>query len=438
MKAGQRYALVGRNGSGKSTLLRAIAEKLIPGIPEQTRVAILQQTRDEDDDDEDKDHVPHEASTSASKGIPQGPTVLEEVIDKATARSELEREIVALAGAVDSADSYAALRALRRVRHDRLQRQLFVLDKDARLRSGMRGLAARKTLTAFEKTVAGSAAALAQPDADIPADALDAEAQEAADLLADLQLQVEPARLAEIESRARRILAGLGFDDAMAARPVAALSGGWRMRSLLASTLLADADVLILDEPTNFLDLLGIVWLQRHLTALADGPDPPTLLLVSHDRDFSGLCTDLLLLKDKQLQTFHGDLATYETGRAEKRRHLGRLKAAKDKQKAHIQETISRNMREAKKSGDDTRARQAKMRQKKLDERWGVETNAKGGRFKLSRDHAGFHGSLRAEIIGMSCFCFVPTKTKESVPPLIHPLSPLFPSPPPLLTWQLT
>ena len=286
------------------------------------------------------------------------------------------------------------------MRHDRRQRQLFVLDKDARLRSGMRGLAARKALTAFEKTVAESEATLAQADADIPADALGAETQEAVDMLADLQLQVEPERLAEIESRARKILAGLGFDDAVAAAPVASLSGGWRMRSLLASALLSDTDILILDEPTNFLDLLGIVWLQRHLTALAETAEPPTLLLVSHDRDFAGLCTDLLLLRDKKLETFHGDLAAYEAGRAEKRLYLGRMKEAQDKQKAHIQDTIARNLREGKKSGDDTRVRQAKMRQKKLDERWGMEVNEKGGRFKLSRDRAGFHGSSRAEIIG--------------------------------------
>jgi ATPase subunit of ABC transporter with duplicated ATPase domains len=81
LKAGQRYALIGRNGSGKSTLLRAIAEKLIPGIPEETKVAVLQQTRLTDQD----------ANNRAGDG--SVPTVLREVIDKATARSTIESEI---------------------------------------------------------------------------------------------------------------------------------------------------------------------------------------------------------------------------------------------------------------------------------------------------------------------------------------------------------
>jgi ATPase subunit of ABC transporter with duplicated ATPase domains len=88
LKAGQRYALVGRNGSGKSTLLRAIAEKLIPGIPEQTRVAILQQTRARDTDT--SVHTTLNASVGEEAA---GRTVLEEVVEKATARFEVEQEI---------------------------------------------------------------------------------------------------------------------------------------------------------------------------------------------------------------------------------------------------------------------------------------------------------------------------------------------------------
>ncbi|KAJ4294837.1 hypothetical protein N0V88_005071 [Collariella sp. IMI 366227] len=85
LKAGSRYALVGRNGTGKSTLLRAIAEKLIPGIPEKTRVAILQQTSISDANSDD---FPSGSSTAGG-----GPTVLEDVVDKATAKSDLEQDI---------------------------------------------------------------------------------------------------------------------------------------------------------------------------------------------------------------------------------------------------------------------------------------------------------------------------------------------------------
>ncbi len=64
--------------------------------------------------------------------------------------------LLALSQGVNATDSYGPLRALRKVRHERLQQELFILDKNARLRSGARGLQARKALTAFEKTVAES------------------------------------------------------------------------------------------------------------------------------------------------------------------------------------------------------------------------------------------------------------------------------------------
>lgn len=70
-----------------AALLRAIAEKLIPGIPEETRVSILQQTNASDANTDE-----FQLGTSAA-GDSEGPTVLEDVIDKATAKSELEREI---------------------------------------------------------------------------------------------------------------------------------------------------------------------------------------------------------------------------------------------------------------------------------------------------------------------------------------------------------
>lgn len=152
LKAGQRYALVGKNGSGKTTLLKAIAEKLIPGIPEQTRIAVLQQTdagevnTDVDDDD---DGPPSRTAVTGSSSI-----VLEEVIERATAKDEIEKEIAVLSEAVNGGDGVHVVRSLRRVQHQRMQKKLFVLDKMARLRSGARGMAARKELLAYEKEVA--------------------------------------------------------------------------------------------------------------------------------------------------------------------------------------------------------------------------------------------------------------------------------------------
>ncbi|GJC96860.1 ABC transporter [Colletotrichum higginsianum] len=415
LKAGQRGTDMCQ------ALLKAIAEKLIPGIPEETRVSLLQQTNvsDADSDTRPGDGV---ADTGESS---RGHSVLEHVIEQATAKSDVEQEIRGavsralmanpLSEGINSSDPYGPVHAVRALRHDRNQKRLFREDKNARLRSGDRGLAARKVLKAFEKTVAESQKlqvfplqaktklanlniSLEQPQGEISAEALKNETQEALDMLADLQLQVEPSRVAEIESKAKRILTGLGFSEAYMSKPVSSLSGGWRMRTALSVSLLQETDVLILDEPTNFLDLLGIIWLQRHLESLQDADGAPTLILVSHDRDFITLCTDLLILKEKGLTYFHGDLPTYEASQSERKLWLTKMKDAQDKQKAHIQQSISNNMKAGKANDDQNKLRQAKSRQKKLDDRWGLQVSAKGGRFKLNRDLVGYHLTARDEI----------------------------------------
>ncbi|KAI8689969.1 hypothetical protein LRP88_13729 [Fusarium phalaenopsidis] len=387
LKEGQRYALVGRNGTGKSTLLKAIAEKLIPGIPEETRIAILQQTKLVDE-------KPRGTPEAGNEGL----SVLEQVIEKATAKQAVEQDIKGLSEGVNAPDPFAPVRALRRLKHQKHQQRLFRLDKDARLRSGARGMQARKALTAYEKVVAESNTLLEQSNEDISPEALQAETQEAVDMLADLQIQVDPARVSEIESQAKKILTGLGFSDALMGKPISSLSGGWHMRAALATALVQETDILILDEPTNFLDLLGIMWLQRYLQGLEESDQAPTLILVSHDRDFISLCTDLLILKDKQLTYFHGDLPTYEASQSERKQWLTKMKDAQDKQKAHIEKSIAANIKAGKANDDTNKLRQAKSRQKKLDDRWGLQVSAKGGRFKLNRDLVGYHLTAREEI----------------------------------------
>src|SRR5580658_5532105 len=101
--------------------------------------------------------------------------------------------------------------------------------------------------------------------------------RERARLMVELDRGVAPERIAEIEARldeigaraaparAARILAGLGFDAAMQAQPLDALSGGWRMRVALAAVLFTEPDLLLLDEPTNYLDLEGTLWLESYI-----------------------------------------------------------------------------------------------------------------------------------------------------------------------------
>jgi hypothetical protein len=149
--------------------LKAVAEKLIPGIPIPTRISILQQTATDEQSSLESTQV--DSATSSSSQL----SVLEEVIDRATSRNEIQREIdgescfpfhcryhvahaiSVLSKAVNEPENaLSPLRALRRVKHERLKKELFEHDKDARLRSGTRGMAARKALIAFEKIVAES------------------------------------------------------------------------------------------------------------------------------------------------------------------------------------------------------------------------------------------------------------------------------------------
>ncbi|KAH7386581.1 P-loop containing nucleoside triphosphate hydrolase protein [Cadophora sp. MPI-SDFR-AT-0126] len=396
LKAGVHYALIGRNGTGKSTILKAIAEKLIPGIPIQTRISLLQQTSS---DGSEESEVTNSLQNIKLEGNQL--SVLEAVIDRATSRSEIQREIDILSKAIDTPENaLSPLRALRRVQHDRLKKELFEHDKDARLRSGTRGMAARKALIAFEKKVSESEERVNQADEEIDAETVKQETHAASDLLVDLQSQIEPGRIADIEVKARSILSGLGFPKANLEKPVSTLSGGWKMRTNLASVLLQPTDILILDEPTNFLDLLGIMWLQKFILQLRDtGPNPPSVVLVSHDRDFiNAVCQELIILRDQDLTYFRGDLTAYDRSIRDKKLYLGRMKEAQDKQKAHMQQTIQQNIKQGKAAGDENKLRQAKSRQKKLDNRMGMEKSATGGRFKLNRDLAGFHLTARAEI----------------------------------------
>lgn len=170
------------------------------------------------------------------------------------------------------------------------------------------------------------------------------------------------------------------------------------MRCHLASVLYQSrsADVVVLDEPTNFLDLLGIIWLQRYLT---DFNTAAIFLIVSHDRDFvDNVCEETIILRDQKLTYFKGSLSEYTADFESKKIYLRAMKEAQDRQIKHMKKSIAENIKEGKSSGDDNKLRMAKSRQKKVDERMGLQVSATGGRFKLNRDRPGFQNTLRAEI----------------------------------------
>ena len=203
-----------------------------------------------------------------------------------------------------------------------------------------------------------------------PRDFVLAADKERSALLAEAEEETEdPARVAEIHTRladigaetaparAAAILAGLGFDEDAQSEPLNTFSGGWRMRVALAATLFSAPDLLLLDEPSNHLDLETRLWLESHLAAYRG-----TIVLVSHDRHLLNTIVDTIVhLDDRRLTVYRGDYDHFET----ERRQRMALKAAEFakqlEQRRHMQAFIDRFRYKA------SKARQAQSRIKALE-----------------------------------------------------------------------
>jgi len=115
-----------------------------------------------------------------------------------------------------------------------------------------------------------------------------------------------------LDGRAREVLAGLSFTQEMMDGDVGKLSGGWKMRVALARILLMRPDVMLLDEPSNHLDLESLIWLEAFLKNY-DG----ALLMTSHDREFMNrIVTKIIEIDGGSLTTYSGDYTFYEGQRA--------------------------------------------------------------------------------------------------------------------------
>ncbi|HEV7344351.1 MAG TPA: ABC-F family ATP-binding cassette domain-containing protein [Devosia sp.] len=128
----------------------------------------------------------------------------------------------------------------------------------------------------------------------------------------EVQHQFEELDGYSLDGRAREVLDGLGFSQAMMDGDVGALSGGWKMRVALARILLMRPDALLLDEPSNHLDLESLIWLEAFLQNYAGA-----LFMTSHDREFMNrICTKIVEIDAGSLTTYSGDYEFYQQQRA--------------------------------------------------------------------------------------------------------------------------
>ncbi|MBT3223924.1 MAG: ABC-F family ATP-binding cassette domain-containing protein, partial [Proteobacteria bacterium] len=160
-----------------------------------------------------------------------------------------------------------------------------------------------------------------------------------------------------LESRAGKILEGLGIPTEVHNEPLSVLSGGFKLRVLLAKTLASEPDFLLLDEPTNHLDILAIRWLEQFLMMFAG-----CAVVVSHDLRFlDSVCTHILDVDYEKVICYRGGYRAFGRQKAEERVRLEGEIERRVKEIAHHKAFITRFKAKA------TKARQANSRQKRLD-----------------------------------------------------------------------
>ncbi|KAI9436514.1 P-loop containing nucleoside triphosphate hydrolase protein [Lactarius psammicola] len=150
--------------------------------------------------------------------------------------------------------------------------------------------------------------------------------------LAEMEAESGPARAAAL------LAAGLGFSEEDQGRPTRSFSGGWRMRLALARALFVKPALLLLDEPSNHIDLNALAWLEDYLQTW-----PGTLIVVSHDRAFlDAVATDIIHQHSGRLDYYKGNFTQFYSTKSERERNLRREYEAQMEYRKHLQAFIDR------------------------------------------------------------------------------------------------
>lgn len=191
----------------------------------------------------------------------------------------------------------------------------------------------------------------------------EAEATSDAMALASAHAQLADINEGAVKAQASCVMAGLGFSQEDALRPVREFSGGWRNRLALARALMQPSELLLLDEPTNHLDIDSLIWLEAWLKKVQ-----ATILIISHDREFLDRATNVTwAIENETILRYAGSYSDYERQRIEKERLMDANAKAYERKTAHLTAFIERFRYKA------TKARQAQSRIKMLEKLEAVE-----------------------------------------------------------------